>query len=141
MHTAPSRSRQILIFRTELTVILCPVFIFREIRRGLFNILLPGTAPHRRLPPGGGCLSQYFIEIYIAIYYGARDRAAAPRRFADVFWAEVFKFSLRLIMSLPLNRRNRNYDRKARGRNIYYSSLFCGRYAQICMAVSYIMYI
>jgi len=43
-------SRRTLIFRAILTVILCPVFMFHGIGRGIFNILLPGVAPPR------GCL-------------------------------------------------------------------------------------
>lgn len=107
--------------------------MFHGIGRGIFNILLPGVAPTLGVP---ACLSQYFIEIYIAIYHGERRSRQGRRgadRFADVFWAEVFKFSLRLIMSPPLNRRDRNYDRKARERAVVYIISLCpaGDHAQI----------
>lgn len=86
------------------------------------------SAPLRTAIGVAACVSQYFIEIYIAIYHAARRArqgrrgSAAPTR-ADVFRAEVFKFSLRLIMSLPLNRR----DRKYRERPCYILFLFVPR--------------
>lgn len=86
-------------------------------------------ARRRAATEGVACLSQYFIEIYIsAAVATGPSRRGPPRRFADVFWTEVFKFSLRLIMSPPLNRRDRNCDRKARERGVHYFSLSRGTF-------------
>lgn len=55
-------TRRVLIFKAGITVILCLVFIFRRIRRGIFNILLPDAVP----PPLATCLN--ILLEYISQY-------------------------------------------------------------------------
>lgn len=55
----------------------CAPFLYpTESDGGIFNILLPGAAP-RRAATGCACLSQYFIEIYIAIYHAHTHTSGA----------------------------------------------------------------
>lgn len=69
-----------LIFTAALTVILCSVFMFHGIRRGNIQYII---ARRRAATGEGACLSQYFIEIYIAIYHGER-RSRQGRRGAPI---------------------------------------------------------
>lgn len=57
---------RVLIFRAGLMVILCLVFIFRRIRRGIFNILLAGAVS----PPLPACLN--ILLKYISQYQATR---------------------------------------------------------------------
>lgn len=72
-------TRRVLIFKAGITVILCLVFIFRRIRRGIFNILLPGAVP----PPLATCLN--ILLEYISQYRRAvrADRNGIRIRFCE----------------------------------------------------------
>lgn len=72
-------TRRVLIFKAGITVILCLVFIFRRIRRGIFNILLPGVVP----PPLATCLN--ILLEYISQYRRAvrADRNGIRIRFCE----------------------------------------------------------
>lgn len=98
-------TRRVLIFKAGITVILCLVFIFRRIRRGIFNILLPGAVP----PPLATCLN--ILLEYISQY---RRAVRADRNGIRIcFWVRIFYIRIDTYTSRVYASIHKNLDKRA----------------------------